>query len=496
MTNTVISNTPTTKLRHKALIIFHTLKNEYDQIDNDVDYGIISLDDAVIQRQMIKSKERKLIKKLVLEVHVTHNGDPRKIVYQESKGLYYTMLADKKKIYATTEDGLYAKLLEIYGIILPSNDCTIRNIFELALDEKKKTRNRNPGTIEHYRHDFKRFIDDTFAKRDVRNINKYDLREYSQYLVTHQSITVKSFKTYKSVLNLIFKYAKDHDYIAANPVDDLDNSDYYKGCAPSKTSSDTKILSEDEIRHIQDTITEYSKEKRYHGYFINGYCMRFAIETGTRAAEIASLKWEDILDTKIHIHTQQLSLKNTPENQNLLDAKKYYYTINKGKIYYLAPWTKGEKGIPQGGRYYPLTEKVKEILNELQILQNTFGIESEFVFCHEDGSWIKTDAYETCLRRMLQSLGYSVTNNHAFRMSLNSNVFISQLDLPVTERARLLGHSVETNLKHYSFAGKDNLDDICERLNSINQQVSPRSHQKIVPITQKKNLETTNFKAL
>ena len=59
-----------------------------------------------------------------------------------------------------------------------------------------------------------------------------------------------------------------------------------------------------------------------------------------------------------------------------------------------------------------------------------------------------------------------VTNNHAFRMSLNSNVFIPA-GLPVTERARLLGHSVETNLKYYSFAGKNNLQDICDLLNGI-----------------------------
>ena len=69
-----------------------------------------------------------------------------------------------------------------------------------------------------------------------------------------------------------------------------------------------------------------------------------------------------------------------------------------------------------------------------------------------------------------------MTNNHAFRMSLNSNVFIP-LGLPATERARLLGHSVETNLRYYSFAGKDSLDDICAILNE-EIEVSPRSHPK------------------
>lgn len=49
-------------------------------------------------------------------------------------------------------------------------------------------------------------------------------------------------------------------------------------------------------------------------------------------------------------------------------------------------------------------------------------------------------------------------------MALNSNVFIP-LGIPVTERARMLGHSVETNLRKYSFAGKNSNGNILEVLN-------------------------------
>lgn len=128
---------------------------------------------------------------------------------------------------------------------------------------------------------------------------------------------------------------------------------------------------------------------------------------------------------------------------------------------------------------------IKVILNELLALQKSLGIRSKYVFCHEDGEWIKTDAYETCLRRLMTGLGYDITNNHSFRMSLNSNVFIGKYGLPVTERARLLGHSVETNLRYYSFAGKDSLDDICAILNG-ETEVSPESHQNIIAFAKKK----------
>lgn len=74
--------------------------------------------------------------------------------------------------------------------------------------------------------------------------------------------------------------------------------------------------------------------------------------------------------------------------------------------------------------------------------------------------------------RLCRAQGLEVTNNHAFRMSLNSNVFIP-LGIPVTTRAQLLGHSVEVNLKFYSYAEKDNLQEVCDLLDS--RQVNPRS---------------------
>ncbi len=148
-----------------------------------------------------------------------------------------------------------------------------------------------------------------------------------------------------------------------------------------------------------------------------------------------------------------------------------------------------------GGRKYPLTRTINDLLSELKELQRKKGIVSEFVFCHEDGEWIKTDAYSTCLRRLLKSMGYDVTNNHAFRMSLNSNVLSAKLNLPVAKRAELLGHSVETNLRYYTFATKDNMDDIVDLfdLHSSDMskllEVSPRSHQKLIHFPQKESPE-------
>ena len=50
-------------------------------------------------------------------------------------------------------------------------------------------------------------------------------------------------------------------------------------------------------------------------------------------------------------------------------------------------------------------------------------------------------------------------------MSLNSNVLLP-LGISAADRAAMLGHSIETNLKYYSFAQKDYLDNVRALLDS------------------------------
>ena len=82
----------------------------------------------------------------------------------------------------------------------------------------------------------------------------------------------------------------------------------------------------------------------------------------------------------------------------------------------------------------------------------------------------------TFLKRLCTSLNLKVTNNHALRMSLNSNVLIP-LGISVADRAAMLGHSIETNLKFYSFAQKGYLGTVRDLLdnNSVRLPEGPPS---------------------
>ena len=357
--------------------VLHDLEIQKKSIKKQLECGIINSVDASQEEENIMTKERKLKKQLVSAVHVTKDGQPRKIEYKDSKGLYMTILPDKKKIYGKTEEILIDKLFDYYGLAI--SDVSIAGVFELALAEKQTTQNVNPETIKRDRQTFNRFIISDFGARDIREISKVELRAYTQEMVQRIHPIETAFKAYKGILNL-------------------------------------------------------------------GYAILLSVETGMRVGELCALKWDDVQADAIHIHAQQLMYK---EN---------------GRNYYYVDWTKDEKGFSQGGRRFPITIEIRNLLSEIKSVQDSLGIKSEYVFCNREGRWIYTKAYSDCLRALCRSLGFQVTNNHAFRMSLNSNVFIP-LGIPVTERARLLGHSVETNEKYYSYARKNSMQDICVLLN-------------------------------
>lgn len=452
------------------------LERQKKEVYEQYNRGIIESVDAVNEEiEMYTAKERKIKRGLVLKAHTTEDGKPRTIKYQESKKLWQTIMPDGKRLYGKTEEILMDKLFDYYHLTIQKP--TIHNLFLVALDEKEKTEPVAEDTIYQYKYAYQRFISEELGKRDITTVTGTDLKEYTMNLVTSTDIITSAFKEYKGVLNLIFNYAIHNEIINSNPVACIDNKKYMKACVQVSKKPEDQILSEEEVKKVIAKVRKNMTHGRYKGYFINGYAILLAIETGMRAGELCSIKWSDVntKDKTLHIHSQQLNNKR-----------------KGGKVYYYAPWTKDERGVSQGGRHFPLTDAIKDILDELKALQEENGIESEYIFCHRNGEWIKTDAYETCLRRLMKSLKLNVTNNHTFRKTLNCNVFIDKMHLSVAKRAMLLGHSIATNEKYYSFPSKDDdLSKLCEAFNKVaKEQVTPQSHLQVVRFDKEKTLES------
>jgi len=421
-------------------------------LQNQIRLGIITLVDATTEMAMIRSKELKIKKQLVNVVHVKSNGMPRSIrthgpTSSYPKGYVYTKLEGGKLLKAKDLDSLYSRLYDIYF----GQDIafSMKSVFEKALSEKAQEENPKAETIDKYKRDYKFFISDELSGADIRELTDHDLKAYTQKLVSRIYLKEKAFLAYKTLLNLIFKYAFNHGIISKNPVLLIQNKCYMASCDTNQTYAEEEILSEDEIQMLIDEVNRRMLFKKWGSYYIYGYAMKFSIQTGTRVAEICGLKWSDIdfSNRTIHIHGQQL--------------KKH---VDGHDVFYYVPYTKDEKGRSRGGRYFPLTDSLASMLKELRQKQRGLRIHSEYVFCKEDGTWINKIDYGRFFRRLCMQLGFKVTKNHALRKSLNSNILIPN-NVSVADRARLLGHSVSTNQNYYSYNQKDYVEKTRDILN-------------------------------
>ena len=415
------------------------------------DSGKIDLADAADEYEELTKKEKTLHESFVRQAHVRHDGSNRIIKHhlptdKNPRDYWVTIMEDGKRIYDATYEGLIEHLYSYYTGARA--DYSVRAIFESALHEKAITENPSSNSVDRYEHDFLRFISDDFASKDIRKVDSVYLKSYTQNWVDSKHPKKKVFLAYKGILNMIFRYAKAEGIISDNPVMSLNNKAYLKSCDTTKPKPEEKILAPEEIDRIREEVRRRMQMKKYGRYYVQGFAVLFAIETGVRVGELCALKWEDVHEDRIHIHSQLLRHKD--------DGRWTYY---------LETTTKNEKGVSNDGRDFPLTDSLAKLLDEVRALQSEMGIESEFIFCQKDGRWMPSDSYRGFFYKLCKRLGFKVTNTHTIRMSFNSNVLLP-MGISVADRAALLGHSIETNINHYSYADKNYLENVRDRLNA------------------------------
>lgn len=438
--------------------LLNSIKNLEDCIRNVLISGIMEQEDDVVLLNTMNNKLRTLKTEYVDKCHVTEDGAPRRISELASGGKHFfvTYCAGKKKIKSTSLEGLYDKLYQIYAVG-DKNYYSFENMFKLAIEDKKRQKgvyaeNTNTtaskhNTIYKNEHDYKRYIFEPFAQMDIREMTPLIVKDYTISMLNKvntklgHKLPKKGFQSYKGILNIAFNYADEHDIcpnFISNPnkFKDKDYSDLYDS---SKKPAEKKAFSMDQIGEMSEEV-DSRLQKAAHSYeiYTDGYMFKLSKLTGMRCAELCSLMKIDVSFEMnyIHVHSQQLKKDGT---------QKYEY----------APYTKEEKGNSKGGRYVPLLPEAKEMLMELYEKQEELGIKSEYVFANPDGSWIKSDThYQKFLQRLSRKFGYELSNNHAIRMYFNSYVLIPA-GIEVADRAKILGHSPEVNLKFYTFESRD-----------------------------------------
>ena len=400
-------------------------RGEYD--------AILHVVGAPLEEKMSKRKNEELRTKeeIVKAVHVTKDGSPRKIgTTTKGNKEYYWTKVDGKPMLGNTYEGLIEKLYYHYGGDALRHAHSVEYYFNCFVREYEESIGSKHKTARNFKADFSRFVSRELADMDVRDVTPQYLDRYCKKLIVDNSLLVSAFKNFKTLLNHMFGQAIKGGIIFYNPAKAVNNKECYALCDQSVSSAfdyDDVLITDEEYAAVEREARHRYEYSRMYGekHF---YCYDLMIglhnELGCRPGELTALKWGDCKGNLLHIHGQ-------------VDSSKSY-----------KPTTKNERGVSKGGRYFPLTPKARQILDELRQRQKQCEINSEYLFCIPNGEHMVPEAYERFVKNVFAAAGVIGKTSYTFRRTVNNRM--EEAGFTPSERAFLLGHTPETNIRFYT----------------------------------------------
>lgn len=431
----------------QAVVRIHFLRRNifdlYTQlaaIQEEVECGMLDVDTAkakvnILRKEIIEKKKR-----LIQEVHVGKRGNTLSMgAYNTNKGLFIVRCTDGAHLSSATEGGLLDALMEHYGLSLDSP--LVKDVWLRAIEKYTRKHPDKSKTIYNYKKDYNSFISTEFAQKDIRRITVEWLDDYLLSLVKENNLKVSALKNCKTLLNLIYEQAITDGFATKNIAKEIKTKSLTQYCDQSLAhrKSEDVLYNDDEI----DTI-ESDMWQRINGRFTSfySYAVLLHMELGCRPDELICLKWSDFdfRDNLVSIERQQVEDRLPKQSFRVVE------------------YTKNEKGCSSGGRTVPLSTKAITVLRRLKVDKEAMGIKSDWLFTDKDGELLKKKGYFDFNTALHKKMGTTVSGSYAFRRGVSARMEAAGIE--PSERAAILGHSVETNLKHYTFAKPKYLDRV------------------------------------
>lgn len=313
---------------------------------------------------------------------------------------------------------LLTELFRYYYGHYPNTDTSVEAIFkEWAEDFKSgfvETGHRSTLTYERYLTDWKRFYEGSeIARMDIKKLTASKIKRFYASITAHEAITRRGLNNAKTILNRIYDYAIDNDYVNSN-------------VARSVRTSDLICKEEDNEELVYSDAERYkimNQAKIEDDVFARAIFLMFSL--CVRVGELRSLKWSDINwdDKNVYIHSQIVRQKDD-------QGHEYFEYRNR---------TKGKK--KEANRIQPLSDEAIELLKK-QRADNPFG---EYIFLYRDKPLV-TNTVNHHLMRICEKVGVEYLSSHKIRFW--SVVNMSKV-LNAAEVQYMAGHLDPATTDHY-----------------------------------------------
>ena len=98
-------------------------------------------------------------------------------------------------------------------------------------------------------------------------------------------------------------------------------------------------------------------------------------------------------------------------------------------------------------REFPMSDEIRDLFKRIKSVQKRHGIVNEFVFADKDGR-VNSHTISCAMNRRCTDAGIDTKSIHAIRRTVSSHL---RTTLPIATVCAMLGHTEETNTRHYSY---------------------------------------------
>lgn len=320
----------------------------------------------------------------------------------------------RKELKAKTEAELYEKLWEWYGF----TGTTLHDLF-YEWFEYKRSLTSSENTLDRYRQYFQKYLSSSpLLHETVQKIELTELEKECNRLVTAFSMSYKTWQNLKTVLGGMYSYAKKKRYITADLMKDVSITVRFRQV--TKKDSRTEVYSD----------PEYEAQKAYMYAKLSETAdpvfaaVIFQDFTGLRIGELVALRWSDISETSVHVHSEEVYDRRT--------GKRTYHIEDHTKTY--------------SSRYVALPPQAVDLLSGLDH-------STEWVFSRKATGRVTSRQVTYQLERYAELNGLTVKRSHKTRKTYASRLFSHGVE-PETVRKQL-GHADLRTTFSYVFETKE-----------------------------------------
>lgn len=310
--------------------------------------------------------------------------------YQVNENKYSYRWTDcygkRHAIYATDLDELRIKeqkieLNKLEGIKEPPSTLTVEHLYETWRNLKRGIKT---STLAGYIYVFDSLIRPSFGKKRVINVKRSDVRAFYISLLEERGIALSTVENVHNVLQQVFQYAVDDDFLRKNPCDRVLRE--IKVTYSNLKSEKKKSLS---LKQETNFLKFIYNDERYQHWFPTFFIMA---NTGLRVGELTGLRWQDI-----DLEEGTIDVNHSMRYFDHKDSKGCYLSINTPKTV-------------NGYRKVVMTEAVKQAFRMEKEYQELAGLESkdeidgydDFIFINRFGHIQHQGTLNKALRRIIR----------------------------------------------------------------------------------------------